>query len=58
MSRGVLPEAREIFVLVSMQAGLSAMGLAVACAAVMVADSQMQHVAALAMSTPVGSLNG
>jgi hypothetical protein len=57
MSRAVLAEAREIFLLMSMLAGLSAMSLAAACAAVMVADSQTQHVAALAISTPVASLN-
>jgi len=50
MSKAVVAEAREILLLMSMLAGLSALSLAVACAAVVIADNQTQHVAALAMS--------
>jgi hypothetical protein len=55
MTRTVIAEAREIFVLMSMLAGLSVMSLAVACGAVIVADSQTQEVAALAMPSPLAS---
>jgi hypothetical protein len=55
MTRAVIAEAREIFLLMSMLAGLSVMNLAVACGAVIVADSQAQHVAALALPSPVVS---
>lgn len=49
MSKAVLAEAREIFLLMSMVIGLSALSLAVACAAVVLADTQTKHVASLAM---------
>jgi hypothetical protein len=55
MTRVVIAEAREIFLLMSMLAGLSVMSLAVACGAVIVADSQTQHVAALALPSPLAS---
>jgi hypothetical protein len=51
----VLAEAREILLLVSMVLGLSVMSLVVACAAVALADNQTQHVASLAMSSPLAS---
>ena len=56
MSKAILAEAREIFLLMPMLAGLSAMSPAMACAAVMVGDSQTQHVATLAPSAPLSSL--
>ena len=55
MTRVVIAEAREIFLLMSMLAGLSVMSLAVACGAVIVADSQTRHVAALALPSPLAS---
>ena len=57
MAKMVLVEAREVLLMMSMLLGLSALSLAVACAAVMIADYQTQHVAALAMSTPVTSID-
>lgn len=57
MSKAVLAEAREIALMMSMVLGLSALSLAVACAAVIIADNQTRHVAALADSAaPLGSL--
>ena len=46
MARALVAEAREIFLLMSMLAGLSVMSLAVACGAVVIADNQTQNVAA------------
>ena len=57
MAKMVLAEAREIFLMMSMVLVLSAISLAVACAAVMIADNHTQHVAALAMSAPVTSID-
>lgn len=56
MSKAMLAEAREILVLISMLVGLSALSLAVACGAVVLADNQSMHVAALAMGQPVSSV--
>ena len=47
MSKAVLAEARELFLLMSMMLGLSAMSLAIACAAVMIADNQTTRVTSL-----------
>jgi hypothetical protein len=51
MSRVILAEAHEIIVLMSMLLGLSVLALLVAGTAVMMIDSQNQHVAALASRT-------
>jgi len=48
MSRVILAEAREIIILMSMLLGISVLTLLVAGAAVMIADSQNLHLAALA----------
>lgn len=56
MSKAILSEAREIALLMSMLVGLSALSLGVACAAVMIADTQTHHVAALANMTSLASL--
>ena len=45
MSKAVVAEARELALLMSMVLGLSAVSLAVACAAVVIADNQTLHVA-------------
>ncbi len=55
MSKAILTEAREIFLMMSMLVGLSGLSLAVACGAVMIADSQTQHIAGLAMNAPISS---
>lgn len=57
MSKTLLAEARDIVLLMSMLMVLSMASLAVACGAVLIADGQTQHVAALAMAAPVNSLD-
>lgn len=57
MSKTILAEAREIALLTSMLVGLSALSLAVAGAAVLIADSQTRHVAAAAMNAPLGTID-
>ena len=57
MSRAVLAEAREVFLLMSMVLGLSFLSLAVACAAVVIADNQAKHVASLATPMLLSSLD-
>lgn len=56
MSKAVVAEACEIFLLMSMVLGLSAISLAVACAAVAIADTQNRHVATLASPAPLSAL--
>ena len=56
MTRAVLAEAREIFLLMSMLAGLSGLSLAVACGAVIIADSQAQNAAARTVPAAIASL--
>ena len=56
MSRVILAEAREILILMSMLLGLSVLTLLVAAGAVMIADGQNQHVAALASQTSVAAV--
>lgn len=56
MAKVILSEAREIALLMSMLLGLSALSLAMACAAVMIADSQARYVATLADVGPLASL--
>ena len=57
MPKAVLAEARELALMMSMVLGLSAMSLAVACAAVVLADNQPLHVAALATNAPLSALD-
>ncbi len=57
MSRAILAEAREVFLVMSMLIGLSVTSLAVACGAVILADNQTMHVAALALASPANSLH-
>ena len=56
MTRAVLAEAREIFLLMSMLVGLSGLSLAVACGAVIIADNQTQNVAARTVPAAIASL--
>ena len=56
MTRAVLAEAREIFLLMSMLLGLSGLSLAVACGAVIIADNQAQNAAARTIPTAIASL--
>lgn len=56
MSKAILTEAREIALLLSMLLGLSALSLAMACAAVVIADSQTRSVATLASGISLASL--
>lgn len=53
MSRVILAEAREIAILMSMLLGLSVLTMLVAAGAVMIAENQTQHVAALAGKAPL-----
>lgn len=55
MSRVILAEVREVVLLASMVLGLSLITLAVACAAVVIADNQTLHVAALAPLSAVAN---
>ncbi len=56
MSRVILAEAREIIILMSMLLGLSVLTLLVAAGAVIIADSQNQHVATLASQTSLTAI--
>jgi hypothetical protein len=56
MSRVILAEAREIIILMSMLLGLSVLTLLVAGAAVVITDSQNQHVAELASQTSLSAV--
>jgi hypothetical protein len=56
MSNAILSEVREITLTMAMLAGLLALSLGVACAAVVIADNQTRHVATLAGVAPVALL--
>ncbi len=56
MAKTILAEAREIVLMISMLMVLSIMSLAVACGAVVLADHQTLHIAAMAGSAPIDQM--